>query len=189
MKFIKQLTVQDRAHLELILIHVENKSGRNISSKNRERHLVRLRCIYANLALKVTNLSFAMIGSVINRDHSSIHHYEKLFEETINIPYYRKIYNSYLEIDENLGYINKIQNLLRKVLTENKKLKSDKNKSFKNYTKKLNKNEIAFRELPTEKQNEVSIRMEAIIRMANAKPRNKSCISYGAFSTESYLTN
>lgn len=188
MKFIKQLSIQDKAHLELILIHVQNKSGRKIDVKNRERHLVRLRCVYANLALKVTNLSFSMIGSVINRDHASIHHYEKLFEETLNIPYYRKIYNSYLEIDENLGYIDRIQNLLRKVLQENKKLKSDKVKGFKNYTKKLNKNEIAFRELSPEKQQRVTLRMEAIIRMENAKPINKTCVSFGTFSTEQ-LTN
>ena len=88
-----KLTEQETAQLEIILMHVQNKSGRDIKTKNRERHLVRLRCIYANLALKITPLSFDKICSVIFRDHSSIHHYEKLLEETINIPYYKKIYS------------------------------------------------------------------------------------------------
>lgn len=179
-----KLTEQENAQLLLILMHVQKKSGRNITIKNRETHIVKLRVIYANLAIKTTRIPYVKIGVFVGlRDHSCIHHYEKLLEETLNITYYKKIYNSFLEIDEEVDYIEKIKKLLIKVWKENKKLKSDRKRGFKNYTKKLNENEIAFRELSPEKQARVSLRMEAIIRMENAKDRNKTCVSYGNWET------
>lgn len=75
---------------------VEVETGiKDIGVRNRKQRTVDARTIYAVLCLKHTKgVSFESIGHLINRDHSSITHYKKLFSDWQRFP---RLYSDKLE--------------------------------------------------------------------------------------------
>lgn len=166
-----------------------------------------------DLTLAKIGLFFGKEGEYLTKDHATVLHGIKVFNNVLLLEKkYKDLYNSYIfkyledlykkdviteftnqNVHELVEYKEQALTKLNKTIVtleqKNINLKDKiemlikEIKVSKNYSKKLNKNEIAFRELSEEKQARVSLRMEAIIRMENAKDRNKTCVSFGSWST------
>ena len=59
---------------------VESKTKiENISIRSRKQSIVEARVLYSTLCLKHTQDSYERIGKIINRDHSTIVHYKRIY--------------------------------------------------------------------------------------------------------------
>lgn len=86
--------------LEKILEIVEKETKTILSSKNRRRETVYARSIYYKLARKTTRNSLAKIARLVRRDHATVLHGLKVFDEQISVyedsREYLEIYNKLL---------------------------------------------------------------------------------------------
>jgi len=71
--------------LEKILEIVEKETKTILSSKNRRRETVYARAIYYKLARLNTRNSLAKIASLVERDHATVLHGIKVFDEQISV--------------------------------------------------------------------------------------------------------
>tara|TARA_R110000765_G_scaffold410572_2_gene509293 strand:+ start:65 stop:496 length:432 start_codon:yes stop_codon:yes gene_type:complete len=88
---------------------VESKTKiENISIRSRKQSIVEARVLYSTLCLKHTQDSYERIGKIINRDHSTIVHYKRIYNTWEQLP---KMYFDNLtllhEIDEIVSRIDK----------------------------------------------------------------------------------
>lgn len=77
---------------------VERETGLDLSLQSRRRHLVYARFIFFKLARTHTSHSLDDIGRFINKDHASVLHGVKQFENVIR-EYEDDLYKIYIKID------------------------------------------------------------------------------------------
>jgi len=65
-----------------------------ILSTKRYRHIVDARKILVNVLRKVLKLTCYQTGAVVNKDHSSVVHYDKMHINHMNEPEYRRMYSA-----------------------------------------------------------------------------------------------
>lgn len=77
-----------------VINHIRKVTGINIVPVTRKREVVDLRVIYAQILLKNSNLTTNETGKHIGKDHATIIHYRKQFNNLIAYPEFRNLYNS-----------------------------------------------------------------------------------------------
>lgn len=76
-----------------VINHIRKVTGINIVPVTRKREVVDLRVIYAQILLKNTNYTTIETGKYIGKDHATIIHYRKQFNNLITYPEFRSLYN------------------------------------------------------------------------------------------------
>ena len=83
--------------LEYIKETIEWRSGMKFDSPSRERNRSYLRSLYYTLAKEYTNQTITAIAKTVNRDHSTVVHGLKLFEQAYTYePLIRDLYEDFL---------------------------------------------------------------------------------------------
>lgn len=73
--------------IEAIKKLVESETGlNNIETRTRNQQYVDARVIYTILALTHTKYSYERIAKLINRDHSSVNHHQKIYKQWLKQP-------------------------------------------------------------------------------------------------------
>ena len=103
--------------LRLILDHVELLSGKEITTKSRDRDLVFLRVVFTIIALENTKATPEKIMSFLKRDRAGFYNYKGIFKEVLKIEYCSEIVMLYNE--EYLEHNIELNKVLQ--LTENEK--------------------------------------------------------------------
>jgi len=86
---------------------VENRFDLILDTKSRKREIVYARCVYYKLCVDYTSKTRTDIGKELNRDHATVHHGLKIFE---NIKMYADPqFNIYLELKSKLDTLNLIK--------------------------------------------------------------------------------
>lgn len=90
--------------LEKIKEVVEKYSQHDIAENTRQQHIVFYRAVYFKLAKELTGNSLSKIGKEVNRDHATVLHGLRIFDEIVNKEYdnhYGKLfYKCYDELTE-----------------------------------------------------------------------------------------
>ena len=84
--------------LEKIKSLVEKAVNKNLSQANRERSLVYTRAVFYKLCRQHTREALAAIGKVLDKDHATVLHGIKLFDDII-VRYEKQYYNLYKKLD------------------------------------------------------------------------------------------
>tara|TARA_R110000737_G_scaffold344113_1_gene370926 strand:- start:63 stop:494 length:432 start_codon:yes stop_codon:yes gene_type:complete len=83
---------------------VEAETGiEDISTRSRKQHIVEARIIFSVLCLRHTKNSYHRIAEIMNRDHSTIVHHRKLYNNWLEYP------KQYLD---NLTLLDRIDNII-----------------------------------------------------------------------------
>ena len=157
--------VNDKYNDELLnIVDYVNKSfDLDILTKRRKAKDVRGRTLYFKLALKTTKASYETIGSMVNRDHSTVcHAIKNLFLEMEYFPRYVIAYDNYIEslkvdglnANKSLKNINKaferIDELKLDIRSLKRVISQMKKDSKKTKSSLLTPNEVHYRELSEE---------------------------------------
>ena len=114
--------------LEYIKETIEWRSGIKFDSPSRERNRSYLRSLYYTLAKEYTNQTITAIAKTVNRDHSTVVHGLKLFEQAYTYePLIRDLYEDFLtEHPERPSKVKlKIADGLKALRAENEALKTE----------------------------------------------------------------
>ena len=86
--------------MNLIIIRnaVNTAFNRQIQEESRRRDVVYSRAIYYKLAKDYSGKSLAKIGKAVNKDHATVIHGLKLFENVINPKWEKQYYNQYIKL-------------------------------------------------------------------------------------------
>ena len=160
----------------------------NIQEKTRKRDIVEGRFLYAAIAKKCTNLSLEKIGNHIGKDHATIIHSLKVYNNVLKDKYkslFETYYFNYLvrkerevseenESDE-LKQLKEIRRLKAKVELLNVKLGDA---EVENLTLNLKLTDHKpflsdYYDLSKDDQELVKVRMDAIIKMLPSKQKRK----------------
>ena len=150
-------------------------NGYDISDKRRDAEIVKFRTLYFRLATETTFWSLQKIGRTVNRDHSTVLHSKKLFDEISKDREMVKLYKYYkkniLKHQEKVIYedecYNKLQDKYNKLLIENESLIQMLNKDG------LTKNEIKYRQLDFNEKKLYDERASLVIKSFKWKARNQ----------------
>ena len=82
---------------------VESMFNTQIHIPSREREMVYMRSIYYKLCKDFTFESLAKIGKAVNKDHATVIHGLKVFDNLINPLWEKDYYNRYLKLHERLN--------------------------------------------------------------------------------------
>ncbi len=83
--------------LESLKNEIEFKTGIDLSSKSRRRDNVYARSLYFKICKKVTRHSLASIGRSVNRDHATVLHGVRVFDNVVSV-YERDLMDLYSEL-------------------------------------------------------------------------------------------
>lgn len=83
--------------LKLLKEEIEFKTEIDLSSKSRRRENVYARSLYFKICKKVTNCSLASIGRTVNRDHATVLHGIKVFDNVVSV-YEKGLMDLYSEL-------------------------------------------------------------------------------------------
>lgn len=91
-----------------ILALVEKETGLDLSVRSRKRELVYYRYVYFKLAREHSYSALSDIGALIGRDHSTVLHGIKVFNDVVSVYEYDvyKIYNKISDICKGRRYIS-----------------------------------------------------------------------------------
>lgn len=148
--------------LEDIKNYVESKTELDLSKNCRKRQLVDARALYFKLARKYTGESFDAIGTLVNRDHSSVVHSVKhSFEIVYKFnPFIKMLYN-----DFNPVLFAKRETFetseVNDILTENIMLRDKIKVLESSYDRIIN----IVNEVPEEKIDEFMVKVSAVAAM------------------------
>ena len=78
--------------LNRIKSYVDKHSGYDISTRSRKAEVVLFRALYFKLATDTTSWSLEKIGKIVDRDHATVLHSKKLFEELMRKQNLAKLY-------------------------------------------------------------------------------------------------
>ena len=153
--------------LKTIKEFIDKEAGYDISIRLRNTEAVNFRTLYCKLATETTRATLGTIGKEIGRDHATVIHARKLFDEIMEIDKYREIYYDYRK---------NILGLLEKEAYKNEKqynqLKTKFNNAIillKEYENKgvilgLTNNERKYRELTKEEQDTYNERATLVLK-------------------------
>jgi len=80
-----------------VIEHIKNVSGIDITNDTRKRSVVELRVIYAQIMLKNSDLTTKQTAKYLNKDHATIIHYRKLFDNLFAYSEFRELYKKITE--------------------------------------------------------------------------------------------
>jgi len=143
----------------------------DITKKKKTNQYVFARTVYYKLAKELTNLPIAEIGRQVNKDHCSVIHNLKNFEEVVKRKELKKIYDTFKEFpikEDRVTYTEalNINEQLRLQLTDLKqKYEQLLEEREETNTIKVNKIEELTKGLTDEQLDLVHLRLEAMIKM------------------------
>ena len=114
--------------LEYIKETIEWRSGMKFDSPSRERNRSYLRSLYYTLAKEYTNQTITAIAKTVNRDHSTVIHGLKLFEQAYTYePLIRDLYEDFLSEHPEKPSRVKVKKLdsIKYLRAENESLKAE----------------------------------------------------------------
>jgi len=117
---------------------VQNTFNTFIDIKSRKREVVYMRAIYYKLCKEFTFESLVKIGKTINKDHATVIHGLKVFDNVINPTWEKGYYNKYLKLQEHLNTKVKLQVKQldpNKFYREKYRIKLLQNKQMYNFTR------------------------------------------------------
>lgn len=139
MRLTKEQTTGDESIDNMILLAcgLVKIQPSDLMGSSRISKLVDIRCCVAKILRECFDLTQVEAGGILNKDHASIHFYEKEHEKKIKYRYYSSMYNEIKMFAKNEGYeVNStalynnanIQNIKMEIATlrvENKRLKAE----------------------------------------------------------------
>jgi hypothetical protein len=143
----------------------------DITKKKKTNQYVFARTVYYKLAKELTNLPLEEIGRQVNKDHCSVLHSLKNFEEVVKRKELKKIYDTFKEFpieEDRITYTEalNINEQLRLQLTDLKqKYEQLLDETDQTNTIKVNKIEELTKGLIDEQLDLVYLRLEAMIKM------------------------
>ncbi len=143
----------------------------DITKKKKTNQYVFARTVYYKLAKELTNLPIAEIGRQVNKDHCSVIHNLKNFEEVVKRKELKKIYDTFKEFpikEDRVTYTEalNINEQLRLQLTDLKqKYEQLLEEKEETNTIKVSKIEELTKGLTDEQLDLVHLRLEAMIKM------------------------
>jgi len=143
----------------------------DITKKKKTNQYVFARTVYYKLAKELTNLPIAEIGRQVNKDHCSVIHNLKNFEEVVKRKELKKIYDTFKEFpikEDRVTYTEalNINEQLRLQLTDLKqKYEQLLEEREETNTIKVSKIEELTKGLTDEQLDLVHLRLEAMIKM------------------------
>ena len=87
-----------------VINHIKQVTGYDITTQTRERKIVELRVIYAQIMLTNSDLTTKQTAKYLYKDHATIIHYRKLFNNLFLYSEFRELYK---KITEKLVICNK----------------------------------------------------------------------------------
>lgn len=76
-----------------VIEHIKIVTDIDITLPTRKRHIVELRVIYAQIMLKNSDLTTNQTARYLNKDHATIIHYRKLFDNLMAYSEFRSLYS------------------------------------------------------------------------------------------------
>ena len=143
----------------------------DITKKKKTNQYVFARTVYYKLAKELTNLPISEIGRQVNKDHCSVLHNLKNFEEVVKRKELKKIYDTFKEFpikEDRVTYTEalNINEQLRLQLTDLKqKYEQLLEEREETNTIKVSKIEELTKGLTDEQLDLVHLRLEAMIKM------------------------
>ena len=143
----------------------------DITKKKKTNQYVFARTVYYKLAKELTNLPIAEIGRQVNKDHCSVIHNLKNFEEVVKRKELKKIYDTFKEFpikEDRVTYTEalNINEQLRLQLTDLKqKYEQLLEEREETNTIKVSKIEELTKGLTDEQLDLVHLRLEAMVKM------------------------
>ena len=143
----------------------------DITKKKKTNQYVFARTVYYKLAKELTNLPLSEIGRQVNKDHCSVLHNLKNFEEVVKRKELKKIYDTFKEFpikEDRVTYTEalNINEQLRLQLTDLKqKYEQLLEEREETNTIKVSKIEELTKGLTDEQLDLVHLRLEAMIKM------------------------
>ena len=92
-----ELHSEQQESVDLIIETIESVTGvtnNQITSKNRQRHIVDARKLLVNVLRKHVNFTCYQAGKVIGKDHTTVVHYEKCHLVHMYEPEYRRMFGA-----------------------------------------------------------------------------------------------
>lgn len=149
-----------------IINYINKELSIDITKKKKTNEYVFARTLYYKLCKEYTNLPLSEIGAGVNKDHCSVLHNLKNFDEVIKRPKLKKIYDTFklYPIEEDrLQYTDAIR--------LNEQLRNELLETKQNYTqlvKKhqgISKHQQLLNNLTPQQLDLVYIRLEAMVQM------------------------
>jgi len=146
-----------------IINFINKETGIDITRKKKTNEYVFARTVYYKLARELTNLSLEEIGSKVNKDHCSVIHNLRNFNEALKRPILKRVYTAYLEnpsAGNEASYSEVVQKNMElaeeiRKLKESKYIVNEGSKEVNNILEGLNEEQIEL----------VKLRLEAMVRM------------------------
>ena len=125
---------------KLIRNSINNTFNIKIQDKTRRRDVVYPRAIYYKLASDFSGESLASIGRTVNKDHATVIHGLKLFNNVINSKWEKNYYNKYLKLKSHIE--NKLNLQIKRIdpdrfYHDKYKIKLLQNREMYNFAKDL----------------------------------------------------
>ena len=151
-----------------IINYINTELKIDITKKKKTNEYVFARTLYYKLAKEYTNLPITAIGAAVNKDHCSVIHNLKNFDEVIKRKELRKIYDTfklYPIKSERLQYTD--------VIKLNEELRNELLDTKQKYTQLLKENQLEdtstidylLKGLTQEQIDLVYVRLEAMVKM------------------------
>ncbi len=154
--------------LKRIKDYVDNCAGYDIGTKLRTTEVVSYRTLYFKLAIDTTHYTLKKIGNVVNRDHATVLHSKKLFDELMSNEYFKSLEEVYkIEVlgeQVNAPYrdimqYNKLKEKYNKLLSHKISLST-----VLKISEQLTINEQAYRKLSEEEKKVYDERAKLVLK-------------------------
>ena len=151
-----------------IINYINSELNIDITKKKKTNEYVFARTLYYKLAKEYTNLPITEIGAAVNKDHCSVIHNIRNFDEVIKRPKLKKIYDTF-----KLYPIKSDRLQYTEAIMLNEQLRSELLETKQKYTQLLKANQTEdtttiqylLKELTQEQLDLVYIRLKAMVRM------------------------
>jgi hypothetical protein len=154
-----------------IIKFINTELNIDITKKKKTNEYVFARTLYYKLSKELTNLSLEEIGGAVNKDHCSVIHNLKNFDEVIKRPRLKNIYETFKEFpieEERIDYteVVKLNEQLRLELIE---IKQKHNQLLKDHTQRdISRLEELLEGLTDQELESIYIKLDAIVKMTKA---------------------
>ena len=154
-----------------IIRFINTELNIDITKKKKTNDYVFARAVYYKLSKELTKTSLAEIGRQVNKDHCSVLHNLKNFEQIVKIPKFKKLYDTFKEypIEEDRTNFLEVIKINEQIRTELIDIKQKHRKLLEDIEQnnriEANKMEDLLQGLNEEQLELVHIRLEAMVKM------------------------
>ncbi len=154
--------------LKELISYINTELNIDITKKKKTNEYVFARTLYYKLAKEYTNLPITEIGAAVNKDHCSVIHNIRNFDEVIKRKELKTIYDTfklYPIKEDRIQYTEaiKLNEQLRNELLETKQKYTQLVKTLQRQD--ISKHEQLLKDLTPEQLDLVYIRLEAMVKM------------------------